>query len=89
MVFNNQHTGNYSTVDIISPPLQTDGSYSIPSGQAYQPSASSWTYTAPTPTDFYASNISGAQRLSNGNTLVCEGTKGKFFEIDANENNLN
>ena len=86
MVFNNQHTGNYSTVDIISPPLETDGSYSITSGQAYLPSASSWTYTAPTPTDFYASNISGAQRLSNGNTLVCEGTKGKFFEIDPNEN---
>jgi len=86
MVFNNQHPGNYSSVDIIEPPLQQDNSYSLVSGQAYLPVASSWTYTAPTPTDFYAANISGAQRLSNGNTLVCEGTKGKFFELDANDN---
>ncbi len=86
LVFNNQHPGNYSTVDIIAPPVQPDGSYPITNGQAYLPAASSWTYTAPTPTDFYASNISGAQRLSNGNTLICEGTKGKFFELDESEN---
>ncbi len=85
MIFNNQHPGNYSTIDIIEPPLQLDNSYSITSGQSYLPSASLWTYTALTPTDFYASNISGSQRLSNGNTLVCEGTKGKFFEIDVND----
>ena len=32
---------------------------------------------------FYASRISGAQRLANGNTLVCEGTEGRFFEYNA------
>jgi hypothetical protein len=37
-----------------------------------------------TPSDFYSQNISGAQRLDNGNTLICSGTSGKFFEIDSN-----
>jgi len=35
--------------------------------------------------NFYAMNISGAQRLSNGNTLVCEGTTGRFFEYNADK----
>jgi len=34
--------------------------------------------------DFYANHISGAQRLENGNTLVCEGTEGRLFEYDSN-----
>ena len=37
------------------------------------------------PTDFYGMNISGVQRLSNGNTLVCNGPSGDFFEINAND----
>ncbi len=30
---------------------------------------------------FYATNISGAQRLANGNTLICDGPSGYFFEV--------
>ncbi len=89
MIYNNglgRPQGNYSSVEIIEPPLQIDNSYSISSGQAYAPTASSWIYTAPVPTDFFSSNISGAQRLENGNTLICEGAKGNFFEVDANDN---
>ncbi len=33
--------------------------------------------------DFFADHISGAQRLENGNTLVCEGTEGRLFEYDS------
>ena len=33
--------------------------------------------------EFYADHISGAQRLQNGNTLVCEGTEGRLFEYNA------
>lgn len=40
-----------------------------------------WEYTADPPTDFFSSHISGAQRLPNGNTLICEGAKGRFFEV--------
>jgi len=38
-----------------------------------------WSYTSPT---FFATNISGAQRLANGNTLVTEGPDGRLFEVD-------
>lgn len=37
-----------------------------------------WSYTSPT---FFATNISGAQRLANGNTLVTEGPGGRLFEV--------
>jgi hypothetical protein len=38
-----------------------------------------WSYTAPT---FFATNISGAQRLVNGNTLITEGPDGRLFEVN-------
>jgi len=37
-----------------------------------------WSYAGPR---FYGSNISGAQRLQNGNTLVTEGPSGRLFEV--------
>ena len=37
-----------------------------------------WSYAGPR---FYSSNISGAQRLPNGNTLITEGTSGRLFEV--------
>lgn len=30
---------------------------------------------------FYSDHISGAQRLENGNTLICSGEDGEFFEV--------
>jgi len=40
-----------------------------------------WEYKADPPMDFYASFISGCQRLPNKNTLICEGPSGRFFEV--------
>src|SRR5262249_2956242 len=40
-----------------------------------------WSYTAPKKSDFYSFFISGAQRLPNGNTLICAGALGTFFEV--------
>lgn len=31
---------------------------------------------------FFSDHISSAQRLENGNTLICVGTEGTFFEIN-------
>ena len=39
-----------------------------------------WTYTDAK--RFHSSFISGAQRLASGNTLICEGAKGRVFEVD-------
>lgn len=40
-----------------------------------------WEYMEMNPSTFFGSFISGAQRLPNGNTLICEGPRGRFFEI--------
>jgi hypothetical protein len=37
-----------------------------------------WSYAAP---NFFSTNISGAQRLANGNTLITEGAPGRVFEV--------
>lgn len=81
LIFNNGTGRDYSSVDEITPPVNEDGSYSLNSGEAFGPTDFTWTYVAENPTDFYAERISGAQRLENGNTLVCEGTNGRFFEV--------
>jgi hypothetical protein len=40
-----------------------------------------WKYSSGNPCSFYARNISGAQRMPNGNTVICSGTWGQFFEV--------
>jgi len=40
-----------------------------------------WEYQAHPRQLFHALIISGCQRLPNGNTLICEGTKGRLFEV--------
>lgn len=42
-----------------------------------------WTYQERRPMDFFSPLISGAQRLPNGNTLICEGNFGRLFEVTA------
>jgi hypothetical protein len=91
MVFNNgiqRPAGNYSSIDIISQPVDSAGDYAIAANQPYQPDSAFWSYVAPVQNSFYSMNISGAQRLSNGNTLICEGASGNFFEIDSLKNTV-
>ena len=40
-----------------------------------------WEYVASPPGDFFTSGGGSAQRLANGNTLVCETNKGRVFEV--------
>jgi hypothetical protein len=75
--------GSYSSIEEITPPLEEDGNYTYVTGTAFGPVEVAWRYTAETPTDFYAMNISGQQRLANGNTLICDGLGAYFFEITA------
>jgi hypothetical protein len=84
LIFNNgtQRGRSYSTVDEIATPINADGSYSLTTS-AFGPTSPTWTYIAPDRESFYATNISGAQRLPNGNTLICDGPAGHFFEVTA------
>lgn len=84
LVFNNGATrpvSHYSTIDEITPPVNEDGEYYLEAGSSYGPSTQTWVYTANPPTSFYASHLSGAWRLSNGNTLITNGESGKIFEV--------
>lgn len=40
-----------------------------------------WEYKDDPPSEFYAFGMGGAQRLSNGNTLICETHGGRIFEV--------
>jgi len=82
-VFNNgreRPEGSWSSVDEWTPPVDADGRYALDGGP-FGPVALAWQYRALEPARFYAPSISGAERLANGNTLVCSGTGGEFFEV--------
>jgi len=42
-----------------------------------------WEYTARPPENFYSPTRGSAQRLENGNTLICESDNGRVFEVTA------
>ena len=72
----------YSTIQEITPPVDSTGRYRKPvHGHPFEPAGPNWQYKATPPTSFYTPQVGSAQRLPNGNTLICEGTKGRFFEI--------
>jgi len=84
LIFNNGNdrpVQEYSTVEELTPPVDGNGQYPLIPGTAFEPAAPLWSYSAPNPTDFYSSAISGSQRLGNGNTLICSGHNGYFFEV--------
>jgi Arylsulfotransferase (ASST) len=90
LVFNNgarRPDGTYSSVDEIELPVDSQGHYTRQPGLAFGPEKAVWSYSAPNKSDFFAMLISGAQRLPNGDTLVCSGPDGTVFEV-GNENEV-
>jgi len=85
MLFNNGGKNrSYSTVDEIEPPVDGSGHYpQLSPGEVYGPVGPLWSYGADPADQFLAIFISGASRLANGNTLVCAGPQGWFFEVTA------
>jgi hypothetical protein len=84
LVFNNGYNRpgpKYSTVDEFAPPVDSNGEYYLEPGSAYGPEDVTWDYTANPPTSFYSNVFGGATRLRNGDTLICNGIPGKFFEV--------
>ena len=82
---NNRPSGQYSTVDEFTPPVDSNGEYYLKPGSAYGPEDYNWSYTADPPTSFYSNVYGGAQRLKSGNTLICYGTEGVFFEVNPDQ----
>jgi len=80
LVFNNFGGNNrdFSTVDRIVPPIDSNGNYNHSPGQAYQPKNPIWTYSN---SYIFSSLLSNAQYLPNGNTLICSTNQGYFIEV--------
>ncbi len=81
LIFNNGVARGYSTVDEITPSVDKPHGYEQSAGSAYGPTNLTWTYRANPPTSFFSYEISGAQRLPNGDTLICSGVDGTLFEV--------
>ncbi len=84
MVFNNglgRPDGAYSSVDEFAPPFSATKGFHRDAGETWGPTELAWRYTAPVRTDLNSPFISGAQRQPNGNTLICVGGQGTFFEV--------
>lgn len=85
LVFNNgqrRPDGAYSSVDELTLPVEADGSLAF-DGVRFGPEALDSSWVADPPTSYYAQNLSSASRLPGGHTLLCNGTAGRFDELDA------
>ena len=90
IVFNNGNgrSPSFSEVLVIDPPL-INNTYEIEEGFSFGPENPDYIYSefeANATSNFYSAILSGAQRLKNGNTLICEGVPGNIFEVDEKDN---
>ncbi|HRX84814.1 MAG TPA: aryl-sulfate sulfotransferase [Phycisphaerae bacterium] len=87
LVFNNgTHRpggAQYSSIVEIAPPVDARGNYRLEAGKPFEPAEPAWEYKATQPEEFFSSHISGAERLANGNTLICSGEQSRIFEVTA------
>ena len=85
ILFNNGATTGFgqdftqSSIIEITPPLNNQGYYTIDEMNSFGPDYLTWSYTS----DFFSHIMSGARRLSNGNTLVTVATDLHIFEINS------
>jgi hypothetical protein len=71
----------YSTVEQITPTI-VDGAYTLDANGAFA-ATSTTVYPSKKKGAIFSAIISGAQRLSNGNTLVTHGPQGLLVEVDS------
>lgn len=84
ILFNNgvsRPVSGFSSVDQFTTPVDGYGFYDYTAGTVYGPETINWQYMADVEKTFYSINVSGAQRLENGNTLICSGANGALFEV--------
>lgn len=85
LIFNNGLGRSWdvdSSVDEIIPPVDELGNYAPPAhGSSFDPQSLTWSYFSADSFIFLANRYGGAQRLMNGNTLICSGVDGILFEV--------
>lgn len=81
-IFNNGIGLGFSSAIEIVPPVDANGNYYLVPHYAYEPTASIWEWVNEEKYDFYSEMGGGAQRLPNGNTVICDGWgKGQIIEV--------
>ncbi|WOO39602.1 aryl-sulfate sulfotransferase [Rubellicoccus peritrichatus] len=81
---------DYTTVVEFTPALNDDGLYDFDDDLGYYgPESVIWTWQDDPPTDFYVSSISGAQRQSNGNTIITNGQETYVIEVNSDGDQVN
>ena len=76
-------TTDYSSVEEFTPPIDTNGNYTRHPDSAFGPLVVDWHYQDTPKEDFYSRIMGGADRLPNGNTIICASTSGYIFEVDS------
>jgi hypothetical protein len=83
LVFNNGDrpgtANDYSSVEEITPPLDSNGDYYIHPDSAFGPAGTAWIYQDPG--NFNSAHMGGAYRMPNGNTFITEAVSGRLSEV--------
>lgn len=82
ILFNNRIGADFSTVITLQPDFDTyEWEYRTQSNGQFRPAQPASVYTRTPAQDMYSNILSSAQRLQNGNTLICVGRPGYSFEV--------
>ena len=75
----------YSSVEIVNPPINSDGSYNFTEGNIFEPMTPELSYNKLTfpGLDFYSSYLSSAKVLESGNIFITIGIDNSDIEINA------
>jgi len=73
------HDRRWSDVEEWIAPIDSMGFYHLGLDSTYGPQNPVWEFRDST--WFFSLKVGSAQRLPNGNTLICEGLRGTFFEV--------
>lgn len=81
ILFNNGNLNDLSELIEFAPPLNSQGTYDIPSGMPFSPAPNdyAWFYSQP---GFWGDFMGGVYRLPNGNAIATDGPGQEIREVD-------
>ncbi len=82
-IFNNGNGRGFSSIEELDTGVNPDGTYALRADGTFGPDGFAWSCDLIDGAAFSSGFMSGAQRLPNGNTLVCLAVGGQFVEIDS------
>ena len=81
LVFNNGTGRGYSSADEVVLPVDAKGGYLPEPGGRFGPTTATWSYGETAAGTFISPTGSSAQRLPNGNTLICVSNANRIVEV--------